>query len=86
MHKWRWYIVSLLLCVFTSTQAQTLSENARISLITCTPGHELYARYGHTAIRELDEANGMDIACNYAIIDFNTAYCYRKFVQGETRY
>jgi len=86
MHKWRWYIVSLLLCVFTSTQAQTLSENARISLITCTPGHELYARYGHTAIRVLDEANGMDITFNYGIFDFNTDYFYWKFVKGETWY
>lgn len=86
MHKWRWYIVSLLLCVFTSTQAQTLSENARISLITCTPGHELYARYGHTAIRVLDEANDMDITFNYGIFDFNTDYFYWKFVKGETWY
>ena len=86
MHKWRWYIVSILLCVFASMQAQTLGENARVSLITCTPGHELYARYGHTAIRVFDEANGMDITFNYGIFDFNTDHFYWKFVKGETWY
>ena len=86
MHRLRWYIVSILLCVFTSMQAQTLGENARISLITCTPGDELYARYGHTAIRVLDETNGMDITFNYGIFDFNTDHFYWKFVKGETWY
>ncbi len=86
MHKWRSYIVSILLCVFASMQAQTLGENARISLITCTPGDELYARYGHTAIRVFDEANGMDITFNYGIFDFNTDHFYWKFVKGETWY
>ena len=86
MHRLRWYIVSILLCVFTSMQAQTLGENARISLLTCTPGDELYARYGHTAIRVLDETNGMDITFNYGIFDFNTDHFYWKFVKGETWY
>ena len=86
MHKWRSYIVSILLCVFASMQAQTLSENARISLLTCTPGHELYARYGHTALRVCDEANGTDVTFNYGIFDFNTDHFYWKFVKGETWY
>lgn len=86
MRKFRSYIIGLLLCIFVSTQAQTLSENARISLITCTPGEELYARYGHTAIRVCDEANDIDIIFNYGIFDFNTDHFYWKFVKGETWY
>lgn len=66
--------------------AQTLSENAYISLITCTPGEELYARYGHTALRVCDAANDMDIVFNYGIFDFNTEHFYWKFVRGETLY
>ena len=66
--------------------AQRLSEQARISLLTCTPGEELYARYGHTAIRVLDEQNDIDIVFNYGIFDFNTDHFYWKFVRGETWY
>ena len=60
------------LCIAIGMQAQTLGENARISLLTCSPGEELYARYGHTAIRVLDETNDIDIVFNYGIFDFNT--------------
>ena len=86
MYKLRTYICGWLLCLFTFAQAQTLSENACISLITCTPGEELYARYGHTAIRVYDEANELDITLNYGIFDFNTDHFYWKFVKGETWY
>ena len=66
--------------------AQPLSEGATISLLTCTPGKELYAKYGHTALRVLDEANDLDIVFNYGIFDFNTDHFYWKFVKGETWY
>ena len=66
--------------------ATPLSDSARISLLTCTPGNELYARYGHTAIRICDEANDLDIVFNYGIFDFNTDHFYWKFVKGETWY
>lgn len=66
--------------------AQTLSEGACISLLTCTPGEELYAHYGHTAIRVLDEQNDLDVVFNYGIFDFNTEHFYWKFVRGETWY
>ena len=66
--------------------AQTLSEGARISLLTCAPGEELYARYGHTALRINDPENDIDIVFNYGIFDFNTDHFYWKFVRGETWY
>lgn len=57
-----------------------------MSLLTCTPGEELYARYGHTAIRVNDPANDLDVVFNYGIFDFNTDHFYWKFVKGETWY
>ena len=66
--------------------AQSLSDSARISLLTCTPGQELYARYGHTAIRVCDQENNIDIVFNYGIFDFETDHFYWKFVKGETWY
>ena len=82
----RTYILGLCLSLSLIVQAQTLGENARISLLTCSPGKELYARYGHTALRVLDEANDIDIVFNYGIFDFNTDHFYWKFVRGETWY
>ena len=82
----KFYIFLLCLSVWIGAQAQGLSEEAQISLLTCTPGKELYARYGHTAIRVQDPQNRMDLVFNYGIFDFNTDHFYWKFVKGETWY
>jgi len=84
----RLFIFLFSLCVTLSAfaQAQPLSEQAQISLITCTPGEELYARYGHTALRVCDTVNDIDVVFNYGIFDFNTDHFYWKFVRGETWY
>ena len=86
LRKIRTYIVCLCLAMSAWLNAQTLSDSARISLITCTPGDELYARYGHTALRVYDPANRIDIIFNYGIFDFNVDHFYWKFVKGETWY
>ncbi len=85
-NRLRTYILSCILFVCLGAQAEALSEQARISLLTCTPGEELYARYGHTAIRVCDMVNDLDIVFNYGIFDFNTDHFYWKFVKGETWY
>lgn len=74
-----------LLC-WMSIGAQTLSDQARISLVTCTPGYYLYTTYGHTAIHVQDQANNIDIVFNYGVFDFDTEHFYWKFVRGETWY
>ena len=86
LDKIRTYCLYLCLTVSTWCQAQALSNEARISLITCTPGTELYARYGHTGLRVLDPVNQIDITFNYGIFDFNVDHFYWKFVKGETWY
>ena len=57
-----------------------------ISVITCSPGDEVYSLYGHTAIRLRDDSCGMDVAVNYGVFDFNTDNFMWKFVLGETDY
>ena len=86
MYYRRLYLFILCLAAWIGVQAQGLSEEAQISLLTCTPGNELYARYGHTAIRVLDPQNRLDLVFNYGIFDFNTDHFYWKFVKGETWY
>ena len=57
-----------------------------ISLLTCTPGEEVYAHYGHTAIRVQDSETGLNWVFNYGLFDFDTDHFYSKFVRGETYY
>ncbi len=82
----RIYILFLSLICALSLSAQTLSDSARISLLTCTPGNYVYSQYGHTAIRVVDPAHNMDITFNYGIFSFDTEDFYLKFVRGETDY
>ena len=84
--KIRLYGLLVCLAVTMSAAAQELSDGARISLVTCSPGHELYARYGHTAIRVEDKQNQLDVIFNYGIFNFNTDHFYWRFVKGETWY
>lgn len=87
MHnKLRTYLLVLLLGLSAGLSAQTLSDRARISLVTCTPGYHLYTTYGHTAIHVSDKANDIDIVFNYGVFDFDTEHFYWKFVRGETWY
>jgi hypothetical protein len=85
-HKIRTSGLILLLALSAGLQAQTLSEEAVVSLVTCAPGEELYARYGHTALRITDPAYEFDILFNYGIFSFDTDHFYWKFVRGETWY
>ncbi|MBQ1874843.1 MAG: DUF4105 domain-containing protein [Paludibacteraceae bacterium] len=85
-----WYkkiqiIIACLLCV-CAIQAKELSERSRVSLLTCTPGQELYARYGHTALLVADPEQDLELVFNYGIFDFNVDHFYYKFVKGETYY
>lgn len=74
--------------VFQNLFSQNLpvASSTEISLLTCEPGNELYAKFGHTAIRVNDSVNHIDWAFNYGIFSFNTPNFYGKFVSGQTDY
>ena len=58
----------------------------RISLLTCSPGQELYSSFGHTAIRVTDSAAGTDLVFNYGTFDDSDPDFYLKFTKGLMRY
>jgi hypothetical protein len=64
-------VLLFLLCFSVSryTYSQSDSCNLRISLLTCSPGEELYSAFGHTAVRVTNSATGMDIVFNYGTFD-----------------
>ena len=66
--------------------AQTDSCHLRISLLTCTPGQELYTIFGHSAIRVIDQSANTDLVFNYGTFDFDDPNFYEKFVKGDLLY
>ena len=58
----------------------------QISLLTCTPGEELYSTFGHSALRVGDRSSGADIIYNYGTFDFDDPNFYSKFTRGKLLY
>lgn len=81
-------LVVCILLVSSGLNAQqvVISDSAVISLITCSPGTEVYSKFGHTAIRVKDKVNNVDVVFNYGIFSFETEHFYYKFIKGETDY
>jgi hypothetical protein len=67
-------------------QAQRLSPNATISILTVGPGLSLNDAFGHSGFRVSDPAQGIDIVYGYGAYDFNTPNFYLKFTQGKLNY
>lgn len=69
-----------------SALAQTDTCHLRISLLTCSPGEELYATFGHSALRVVDSSHQADIIFNYGTFDFDDPDFYKKFIRGKLLY
>lgn len=78
------FFVSLFIFHF-SLSAQD-SCDIRISLLTCTPGKELYSSFGHSAFRVVDSINHIDNVYNYGTFEFDDPNFYEKFVKGKLKY
>jgi hypothetical protein len=78
------FLVLTVLC-WSISGAQD-SCQLRISLLTCTPGSELYSIFGHSAIRVIDKSTNTDIVYNYGTFDFGDPSFYSKFIRGKLLY
>jgi hypothetical protein len=63
-----------------------LTDSARVSLLTCSPGTDLYSLFGHSAIRVEDSQLGIDWVFNYGTFDFSDPNFYPNFVRGKLNY
>lgn len=61
-------------------------DSVRISLLTCAPGSEIYALFGHTAIRYENPEQQQDWVFNYGMFSFKDPNFVMRFVKGETDY
>lgn len=84
MNKLNITLVLLFFSLFQPVRGQ--EDNIKVSLMTCAPGTEIYALFGHTALRYEDAARGEDWVFNYGMFSFNTPHFIYRFVKGETDY
>ena len=84
-------IISLLaILIAMPTSAQTLSEDAIVSLMSCSPAEPLYFHYGHSAIRIQDphyvgpdgREAAIDWTFNYGVFAFRQTGLHAQLVKG----
>ena len=68
------------------SQNISLSNQAKVSILTCGTGPESYAMYGHTGIRIQDVSQQIDVVYNYGAFDFDTPNFIGRFVKGDLQY
>ena len=73
-------IALILLFFFLGQSVRGQEDNIKVSLMTCAPGTEIYALFGHTALRYEDKARGEDWVFNYGMFSFNTPHFIYRFV------
>ena len=83
-------LIVVILCfiavLFAPLQAAKGTERTYVSLLTCSPGDEVYAYFGHTALRYCNPDKNLDLVFNYGVFDFSEPGFVAKFVLGETDY
>jgi hypothetical protein len=80
----KYFLILLSVLLLGEIQA---SVAPRISVLTCSPGHELYSVFGHTALRVQDTIDNkpLDLVFNYGTFQFTDDFYY-KFAQGRLDY
>ncbi|ULC60589.1 DUF4105 domain-containing protein [Flaviramulus sp. BrNp1-15] len=86
MKKTLLFLFLLIFVEVTLAQQQTLSEHAKISVLTVAPGASLNDAFGHSAFRIYDPELGLDITYGYGEYDFDAPNFYLKFAQGKLNY
>lgn len=76
----------LLFAVSLFASVQLMAGNADISVLTCSPGDEIYSLFGHTGLRYKNDAKDIDVVFSYGYFDFDSPNFVWRFIIGETDY
>lgn len=80
-------VIGFFMTTLSFSQKVVLSPSSKISIITLGPDtNELYAAFGHSAIRVYDSLQGIDYAYNYGVFDFDQPNFYLNFTRGFLYY
>ncbi|MCB9046482.1 MAG: DUF4105 domain-containing protein [Chitinophagales bacterium] len=79
-------LITVLLCTTVSfAQVDSNASHLRISFLTCGPGDEIWAQFGHNAIRVTDSVAGSDLVYNYGTFAFGEGFEI-QFMRGKLLY
>ena len=76
----------LLLIIGIIMSLPIVADNAKFYVLTCSPGNEAYALFGHTGLRYCNEDRDIDVVFNYGYFDFDSPNFAWRFILGETDY
>lgn len=62
------------------------NDSLKASLLTCSPGQNIYEYYGHTALRIQNFTKNEDYVFNYGLFSFNTPGFVWRFIKGDCQY
>ena len=79
-------LVFLFFLCSLATGYSSVNDSLKISLITCSPGSQVYELFGHTGLRVQDVSRNVDVVFHYGVFSFNTPHFIYRFTKGETDY
>lgn len=79
-------LVPVLLFASPIQSVKNTGDSVEVSLITCSPGSEIYSLFGHTAIRYRNTNKNIDVVFNYGMFNFNKPHFIFRFILGQTDY
>ncbi len=77
---------NIAILIFLINQLCYSSNTPEISILTCSPGDEIYSVFGHSAVRILDKDRSLDLVYNFGMFDFESPNFTFKFVKGKLVY
>ena len=80
------FFVLLLFSILGFSQQRSLTENAKVSVLTFGPGTSLNDAFGHNAFRIKDDKQRIDLVYGYGEYDFDAPNFYLKFARGKLNY
>lgn len=80
------FLIGFFAVADADAQAYQLSPDAKVSVITCGLGNEMYSLFGHTAVRISDPVHNLDMVYNYGAFDFETPNFVLRFSKGDLQY
>lgn len=75
--------ICLLPLLIKGEDSLPLSKDAKLSLVTCGQGESLESAFGHSALRMVDSAYGIDVVFNYGSFNYSYAEFYYRFLKGD---
>jgi len=70
----------------TTREAVVTADDLRVEVLTADPGDLIWERFGHNALRIVDEASGLDVAWNWGVFDFRQEDFIPRLVRGTMLY